>query len=219
MMKYTFTLYFCLTFLSVYSQVGIGTLTPDDDLDVIGDTQVSGFLRVGNPAIPQAVSNTGIQLFTMGGAAYYNGFTQNGCGTIWSGTQTGTTTTDEAIMQYDNVGNRGHQNLVSPHIWIPSIANSIIVEISHFCTLEAGFDGVYLEYSTDNGGVWNAIPAGNFFIGGYNGVTDGSNTTCNGNINANAWTGNQNNMVTALFLNLSNTWVQFRFVGIEDGSV
>ena len=54
-----------------------------DDLDVVGDTQVSGFLRVGNPAIPQIVSNTGIQLFTMGGAAYYSGFTQYGCGTIW----------------------------------------------------------------------------------------------------------------------------------------
>jgi hypothetical protein len=209
-------------FLSCFfmiAQVGIGTLTPDDDLDVIGDTQVSGFLRVGNPVIPQAVTNTGIQLFSMGGAAYYSGFSQNGCGTIWSGTQTGNDVSDIGVMEYDNVGNRGNQNLVSPHIWVPSIANTVIVEVSHFCTLEAGYDGVYLEYSTDNGGSWNAIPAANFFIGGYSGVTDGSNTTCNGNLNGNTWTGNQGNMVSALFLNITNTWLQFRFVGTEDGSV
>jgi hypothetical protein len=210
----------CFTsYFVALAQVGIGTITPDDDLDVVGDTQVSGFLRVGNPAIPQIVSNTGIQLFTMGGAAYYSGFTQNGCGTIWSGTQTGSSTSDTAIIQYDNVGSRGNQNLVSPHIWVPSIANSITVEISHFCTLENGFDGVFLEYSTNDGLSWNGIPAANFFIGGYTGLVAGSNATCNGDLNTNAWTGIQNNMVTALSLNLTNTWIQFRFVGTEDFSV
>jgi len=207
-------------FISTYSigQVGIGTTTPDDALDVIGDTQVSGYLRVGNPATPQTVTNTGTQLFTMGGASYFSGFTQNGCGTIWSGTITGTTTTDTAIMQYDNVGTRGNQNLVSPHIWVPSNVNSIVVEISHYCTLENGFDGVFIEYSTDNGGTWNKVLTASFFLGGYTGNVNGPTNCGGGNLNEPAWTGNQNQMVSAFPLTLTNTWVQFRFVGTEDNS-
>jgi len=214
-----FTLILCLIFFTnAIGQVGIGTTTPDDALDVIGDTQVSGYLRVGNPASPQTVTNTGTQLFTMGGASYFSGFTQNGCGTIWSGTITGTTTTDTAIMQYDNVGARGNQNLVSPHIWVPSNVNSIVVEISHFCTLEDGFDGVFIEYSTDNGGTWNKVLTASFFLGGYTGNVSGPTNCGGGNLNEPAWTGDQNQMVSAFPLTLTNTWVQFRFVGTEDNN-
>lgn len=204
------------------AQVGIGTVTPDDDLDVIGNTQVSGYLRVGDPATPQTVTNTGIQLFTMGGAAYYSGFTQAGCGTIWQGTSTAVgpgTTLDTAIMKYDNVGSRGNAKLTSPHIWVPSNASNIVVEISHYCTLENGYDGVFIEYSTDNGGSWSKVPSASFYLGGYTGAVDGSNDTCSGNLNvAEAWTGTQGQMITAFPLTLSNTWVQFRFVATEDGS-
>jgi len=217
MKQFTLILCFLITSYSI-GQVGIGTTTPDDALDVIGDTQVSGYLRVGNPGAPQTVTNTGIQLFTMGGASYFSGFTQNGCGTIWSGTITGATTTDTAIMQYDNVGARGNQNLVSPHIWVPSNVNSIVVEISHFCTLEDGFDGVFIEYSVDNGGTWNKVPTASFFLGGYTGNVNGPTNCGGGNLNEPAWTGAQDQMVSAFPLTLTNTWVQFRFVGTEDNS-
>lgn len=199
-----------------FSQVGIGTTTPDDALDVIGDTQVSGYLRIGDPATPQTVTNTGTQLFTMGGAAYYSGFTQDGCGTIWQGTITGTGTTDTAIMTYDNVGARGNSKLTSPHIWVPSNVNSITVEISHYCTLENGYDGVFIQYSTNNGSSWNNIPFGSFYLGAYTALTNGSNGTCSGNMNQAAWTGNQGQMVSAFPVTASNTWIQFRFVAMED---
>jgi hypothetical protein len=122
-------------------------------------------------------------------------------------------------MQYENVGASGHQNLVSPHIWVPTISSSIIVEISHYCTLENNFDGVYLEYSTDNGSTWNDIPLANFFLGNYAGITAGSNNSCSGSINKEMWSGSMNNIVTAFTLSLTGTWVQFRFVGTEDSSV
>jgi hypothetical protein len=214
--SFAFLLFFTLI---SNAQVGIGTTNPDDELDVIGNTQVSGYLRVGNPAVPQTVTNTGMLLYSMGGADFYAGFTQNGCGQIWQATNTGTTDTDTGVISYDNAGGFGHQNLVSPHIWVPSNVSMITVEISHFCTLEDGFDGVYLEYSTDNGASWNGIAPADFILGGYVSITDGSNTTCTAILGTDAWTGNLNNFITALTMNMSNTWVQFRFVGMEDGSI
>ncbi|MEM7035882.1 MAG: hypothetical protein AAF570_02810 [Bacteroidota bacterium] len=199
--------------------VGIGTNVPDDKLDVAGDAHVQGYLKVGNPVPPTTISPDGLQLFEIDNGSYYNGFTQNGCGVGWLGTITGPTLPDRGCLQYDNTGARGNQNLFSPWIWVPTNATQVIFEVNHYCTLENNFDGVRLQYSF-NGTVWNDIPAGNFFLGGYNGNTGGSNATCTGNLNAQAWTGVQDLMVSAGFVGLTGgTWLQFRFVGMEDASV
>ena len=195
--------------------VGINTNNPDNALDVTGDAQISTYLLVGNPAAPSSQTLTGVQVFEMNGG-YYSGFTASGCGTGWLGSNTGTGNTDHAIMEWDNTGTYSNQPLTSPHMWIPSNASSIVFEISHFITLENTFDGMYLQYSTNNGASWTDVVAGDFFVGGYNAITDGGNTSCNNVLNQNAWTGTQNLLVTAGGLTLSGTWVQFRFVGIED---
>jgi hypothetical protein len=104
-------------------------------------------------------------------------------------------------------------------MWVPSGATQAVVEIQHYCTLEAGFDGVYIEYSTDNGTTWTTVPVASFFLGGYNFFTDGSNPTCTANANLAAWSGGQDNMVTAFPIPVSGTWLQVRFVAMEDASV
>ena len=144
------------------AQVGIGTITPDDDLDVIGDTQISGYLRIGDPATPQTITNTGDLLYSTGGTGAFNGFSQSGCAAASVGWTATTISVGDGGLVYDNNG-IGHLNLNSPHLWIPSNATSVLIEIDHLSTISDPFngdnyDGVYLEYSTNNGTTWNAIP-------------------------------------------------------------
>ncbi|MAM27943.1 MAG: hypothetical protein CMC13_02880 [Flavobacteriaceae bacterium] len=199
------------------AQVGIGTTDPDDDLDVIGNTQVSGYLRVGDPAVPQSTTSNGVQqLFSSGSSEFFGGFTSSGCGTaIW---QYGLNPASDGFMVFDFRGARAHQVLLSPHIWIPSNATSISIEMIHEIISQATRDGVYLEYSTDNGTTWNSTDAA-FSFNGYFGSVRGSNDACSANLNRDAWYGNTGgSFLSILDLNLSGTWVQFRLIGTEDAT-
>lgn len=215
----TTLLFYCMHQTNAQN-VGIGTNAPNDKLDVVGNGHFSGYLKVGNPSPPQSVNQAGIQLYGMDAGSYYNGFTTNNiCGTtIWQGTIVGNTLQDRGGLQWDNQGNTARSELYSPWIFVHSAANSIVVEMGHYCTLEDGFDGVYIQYSTD-GTNWNDVPNANFFLGGYTNVMNTVNPACGGFEVKDAWSGNQENMVTAFGLTLSDTWVRFRLVASEDGSV
>ena len=207
-------LFYTLLSFSSFAQVGIGTTTPDDDLDVIGNTQVSGYMRVGDPATPQATTSNGVQLlYTSGSSDFFQGWTQAGCGNNWV---TGYNDAADGYMLYIEQGIRGNVKLTSPHIWIPSNTSSITVEINHGYDFVTGYDGVYLEYSIDNGTTWNSTDS-DFTSNGYPGIVDGSDDTCSSDANINAWSGaTPAYEISVMELTITNTWIQFRLSGMED---
>jgi len=211
-------LFFIFSFNTI-AQVGIGTTSPDDDLDVVGNTQVSGYLRVGDPVVPQTVTtNSTNLLYSAGGSDFFNDFyTTGGCGAAdW---YVFSSVYSEAYLEFYSTGNRGRRYSYSPSIWIPSNATSAYIELVLAFYLNNN-DGVFLEYSTNNGSNWNALSAGNFVQGVYTGNITGSNNNCNGNgASTAAWTGNASSGYFSIIeIPVSGTWLQLRFTGTENNA-
>jgi hypothetical protein len=207
--------------------VGININNPNNQLDVVGNAQVSEYLLVGNPGVPQTVTpnNGTIELYGWSGNMYYSGWSQvDVCGAnIWSATATGASVQDQGTVEWDNAGaGRSRDQLHTPWIYVPSNVADIFVEINHYNSLENGFDGGYIQYCTDGTGTtWTTVPNGSYFIGGYDFTGNyGANTACSGAQNSFFWSGNAAIPSPSVFqLTVSGTWIQFRFDASEDNTV
>jgi hypothetical protein len=100
-------------------------------------------------------------------------------------------------------------------MWIPSNSN-VKVELNFNNTLESGYDGVYLEYTTDNS-TWTKLNTWDNH--GYNLTIAGSNSSCSGNDSQLAWSSTGDYGPLSSSISITNgTWVRFRLVGVEDNS-
>lgn len=196
-------------------EVGINITAPDDRLDVGGNAQVSGYLRVGNPTTPSTVpSNTPSEL--------YQWNNQNGLFALLGGTSCGSGYWSYLISGlnsyylWQNVGSRSYSPLQTPFMWVPTSSTGVRIELNFDNSLEGGYDGIYLEYSTD-GVTWNFF--NNWAFQGYNDATvSGSNNTCAAGWGGPAWTNTGQYGPLSNTLAVNGQWVRFRLVGVEDGS-
>lgn len=194
--------------------MGLDVVVPDDKLDVAGNAQVSGYLRVGNPATPSTVpNNTGTTLWQWNNQnGLYDLLAAGACGTSWSYLISGLS----SYYRYDNIGAYSYAPLYTPFIWVPTTSNGVRVELSFNNSLENSYDGVYIEYSTD-GVTWTLF--NNWSFQGYNDAgVNGSNGTCNGGYNNWGWTNTGDYGPLSNPLAVQGNWVRFRIVGTEDNS-
>lgn len=201
--------------------VGIGTSSPDDKLDVVDNAQVSGYLRVGNPATPSnVVSSSFVSIWKF---AYLTGTESWSVDNICGGTEwyVNISGANAGMLYFDNSGSYHRTHAYTPFMWIPLGSSSLNVEMVYYCTLENNFDGVWLEYRIGSG-AWTKITT--FDYNGYPDNASGCNTTCNGTNAQSCWNGS---LAQNLFSRVTSTvfpagaygaWVQFRLVGVEDGA-
>lgn len=210
--------------LTEAGDLGIGTSTPSEKLHVEGNGQVTGYMKVGNPASPQS-SQSGQEITIYGWSSWmaYAGWTRSStCGpgsADWVWLHAGGFPGTANYFEYDNVGARSRKSLHSPWMFIPTGATTLRVEAQFDCSLENNYDGVFLEYSTD-GSTWTKVTG--FSYHGYPDNAAGSNTSCNGNSNESCWNGNLSNYscwTNDLSGSLAGSWVGFRLTGFEDSSV
>jgi len=205
------------------TNIGIGTTNPDDKLDIIGNAQISGYLKVGNPSTPSnEISNTPLPLYKLSFPSGPEAWTvSSSCGGFplaqWYFDLDPSFT---GRLVYANKGsfNRSYQS--SPWIWVPSGSSKLIVEGTFVCSLEDNYDGVFLEYKSGNGN-WNKISA--FQYGEYNDAADGCNLLCNNIDRQICWNGTSNTTLfrvdtTAFPDSIYGNWIRFRLVGMEDVS-
>lgn len=182
------------------------------------NAKIEGYLLVGNPATPTSSGGQYATLYASSFDAGSSGWSQNvdcdGAGDGASHTWTFDFTTNNGVMTYDNLGHRNRANLYSPQIWIPAGTTGIGEEGHFACTLEDNFDGIFLEYSV-NGGAWTKVTV--FSFGGYPDNASGSNTACSGNSSQSCWNGTMNGPFRCN-VGTAGSWIQFRLVGMEDGS-
>jgi hypothetical protein len=202
-------------------EVGIGTTSPDDKLDVVGNAQVSGYLKVGNPSTPTTVNrpNTEIYRSTFNDYEYFDWVLDATCGSSsWSYTTyfDGDIPT-QRCLSFENNGSYSRKYIMSPWIWIPTGSTSVYANGHNWCSLENGYDGVFLEYMTYSGS-WTKITS--FSAGGYPDNASGSNTSCNGTNSQSCWNGSMGNdsWHTNAIAGVAGNWIRFRFCGFEDGS-
>jgi len=194
--------------------VGIGISAPDDKLDVVGNAQISGYLKVGNPTAPSSTAGgTWATFYASSLDAGAAGWSQNRlCGDV-STEWTFSFTTNNGVLTYNNFGTRSYNYLYSPVIWIPAGVTSINNEGHFACTLENNFDGVFLEYSV-NGGAWTKITV--FTYASYPDNASGSTTDCLADGTAQScWNGTVNGPFRCS-VGTAGAWIRFRFVGMED---
>ncbi len=200
--------------------VGIGTTNPNDKLDVVGNAQVSGYLKVGNPSTPSnTASGDRRTLYSWNGQEQWSDWANDDiCGNASANwVHTSNNSADLMYFKYNNVGSRSRKGIVSPWIWAPTGSN-IWADLRGYSSLEENYDGVFLEYTTDG---TNYTKVTSFSFGAYDaGNIKGSNTSCSGNYNLPAWDAGGDNYFNSRTNNLSlgGNWVRFRFVGTEDGS-
>jgi len=153
--------------------VGIGTNNPDDKLDVVGNAQVSGYLKVGNPSAPSSVeSNTPVALYSWNNqSGIYGLLSGSGCGSAnWDFLIEGLS----SYYRYDNNGSRAFKPLMTPWVWVPTTSSGVMIELNFYNSLEWEYDGVFVEYTTD-GSTWTLVDSWQF--GTYNHTNiDGSNS-------------------------------------------
>jgi hypothetical protein len=212
--------------------VGIANNNPDDKLDVTGNAQVSGYLRVGNPTAPNIPAGYDI--------IYQDDFEGDIFWTVDGAQNCGSGTWDYFLLTsgdlfttsigWDTWGSRSRVRFQSPSIWIPSYYSSFYItdnsrSIGSFD--EDGYDGVFLlwkdEGATGSGTTWTKITS--FTDGGYSGQTaDGCNTTCSGTNNQSCWDFNDKGTDYGLIYdettNISSTgrYIRVGFEGFEDAS-
>ncbi|MBN2542984.1 hypothetical protein JXI42_08990 [bacterium] len=192
--------------------VGIGTDNPDDKLDVVGNSQVSGYLRVGNPSSPYFSGVTNWDRI------WYDDISANiwryahYCGAVvgeWWYSSSG-------YYYYDNQGGRNREQLRTPWVYIPPFYNNIRIIADIWTDLESGFDGVFAEY-TINGINWTKITS--WSAVGYNSSVSGSNTDCSSSDYQTAWTGSTSGLATSNAIATTGGWYRFSYTGMEDYSV
>lgn len=175
---------------------------------------VRGYLLVGNPNPPQSiVSGASLPVFQWNNQLGLGGMVRSGgCGTgDWSYIINGLS----SYYKFENVGSRSYKPLYTPWMWIPSNSN-VKVELNFNNTLESGYDGVYLEYTTDNS-TWTKLNTWDYH--GYNLTIAGSNSSCSGNDSQLAWSSTGDYGPLSSSISITNgTWVRFRLVGVEDNS-
>ena len=206
--------------LETGGDVGIGLNNPDDKLDVSGNAQVSGYLKVGNPSTPSTLPSSSRNMFWQWantGGFYPFEYASTCGGTNWS--YTIATNPIDNNLKFDNPGSRERSHAYCPWIWIPSGASNVYFEPQHDINgIENGYDGVFMEYSTD-GVTWSLL---NFTFQGYtDNTTAGSNTACSGNANTPAWEGNVGSYSSTsqdLSALANGAWIRLRFTGFSDGS-
>ena len=193
--------------------VGIGTNNPDDKLDVVGNAQVSGYLKVGNPSAPSSVeSNTPVALYSWNNqSGIYGLLSGSGCGSAnWDFLIDGLS----SYYRYDNNGSRAFKPLMTPWVWVPTTSSGVMIELNFYNSLEWEYDGVFVEYTTD-GSTWTLVDSWQF--GTYNHTNiDGSNSSCGADINTSGWSNTGYKGPWSKILALNGKWVRFRLVAIED---
>lgn len=212
--------------------VGIANNAPDDKLDITGNAQVSGYLRVGNPTAPSIPAGYDI--------IYQDDFEGDLFWTVDGGQNCGSgswiypllTSGDlfSTTIGWDTWGSRSRVRFQSPSIWIPTYYSSFyITDNSRSIGTgdEDGFDGVFLlwkdEGTTGSGTTWTKITS--FNAGGYSGQTaDGCNTACSASNNQSCWDFNDKGSDYGLIYdettNISSTgrYIRVGFEGFEDNS-
>jgi len=194
---------------------GIGTLTPGQRLHVSENAQVDGYLRVGNAPVPSTLpSNSAVPLFRWTQQDGLNAMLMGGnCGAAgWSFLISGLS----SRYEWDNVGSRSYSPLISPWVWLPSTCNGFRVELSFNSNLENGFDGVYVQYTTD-GATWTTLNSW-AFQGYTHGALTGSNNLCSGNYSGPAWSNTGDASPLSNTIAISGSWIRFRIIGTEDAS-
>lgn len=201
--------------------VGIGTTSPNDKLDVVGNAQVSGYMKVGNPSTPTSVDrpNTEIYRTTFNDYEYFDWVLDATCG---SASWAYTTYFDgdvpiQRCLNFNNNGGYSRKYIISPWVWIPTGSTSVYAQGHNWCSLENNYDGVFLEYRI-YGGSWTKITS--FASGGYPDNASGSNTSCSGTNSQSCWNGNMGNFnwATNAISGVAGYWIQFRLCGFEDVS-
>ncbi|MBL4624533.1 MAG: hypothetical protein JKY42_05275, partial [Flavobacteriales bacterium] len=206
--------------LYVNGLTGLGTNVPNDQLDVVGNAQVSGYLRVGNPTEPSGVNINDVIFYHVdyGTDEYWNYVLQvctNADGPLWS--------IGATFVMFDNTGTTEHfRALHSPYIWLPGIVNTVSLraEIKHECTLENNFDGVYLAWDPENDGTYAKMTS--WFSNGYTAGIDGCDQSCL-QPNTTAWTSSSfAGIVTSVTNTLAgyshSSWIRIRLEGMEDNT-
>ncbi|MCX7955178.1 MAG: hypothetical protein N3A01_08325 [Bacteroidales bacterium] len=176
---------------------------------------IRGYLVVGNPSVPQSISSGAtLPIYQWNNQnGLFGWYTSGGCGSgNWSYIIDGL----NSYICFDNVGSRSYQPLLSPWMWIPS-NSTIRVGLSFNSSLEHGYDGVYLEYTTDN---VNWIKVTNWIYGDYNTNVTGSNSTCSSSNPQPAWSNTGAYGPLSDNISITNgTWIRFRLVGVEDVAI
>jgi hypothetical protein len=197
--------------------VAIGATTADDKLDVTGNAQVSGYLKVGNPSTPSTLASGGYDNIYGLDLGYSGWQSTNVCGggPVWGLIFVGSST-ENYYAEYNSVGARNVKYLYSPWMWIPTGSTNTRVYMHFNVSLEASWDGVYLEYST-NGSSWTNVSS--WSQTPYNSTINGSNTACTANQGGvAAWSGASWGLGVSNNLTLAGNWVRFRLTGMEDAS-
>ncbi|MGB3079003.1 MAG: hypothetical protein WBB31_08020 [Saprospiraceae bacterium] len=209
------------------TNVGIGITSPDDKLDISGNSQVSGYLKVGTPSVPViSIGATPLPLYKysyLSGPEAWSVF--NECSSPYDHSidewYVNITGAKSGVIFYGPHGNYNHSYAYSPWIWIPEKSSKLTVEGTYYCNLENNSDGVYLEYII-NGSTWKKIVK--FDYGGYIDNADGCAKACNGTEPQICWNGINDTKffrvdTSEFSSNTYGNWLRFRFVGMEDFSI
>ncbi|MBI4946089.1 MAG: hypothetical protein HY840_06785 [Bacteroidetes bacterium] len=179
-----------------------------------GNSRTTGYLLVGNPTAPSSTSSNNYTIF------YSHSFDAGSSGWAYSNIcgdnpWTFSFTTNNGVLTWDNIGSRTRVVCYSPCVWIPAGVTGISEEGHFACTLEDGFDGVFLEYSV-NGGAWTKVTV--FTYASYPDNANGTSATvCTNNDAQLCWNGAVNGPFRCS-VGSAGAWIQFRFVGMEDAS-
>lgn len=205
-------------------KLGVGTTDPTEMLQVEGNGQIAGYLKVGDPAVPQSdLSYSPVTIYGWTSEMAYAGWTTNSiCGSPssnWVWVHDNNFPDEPNYFEYDNGSSRSRKELHSPWMFVPTSSTTVRVEVQFECTLENNYDGVFLSYSTD-GSSWTKVD--NFSYHGYPDNAYGSNENCNGNASSDereCWNGNLSNYSCwTNGLPISGSWVQFKLTGMADYS-
>lgn len=217
--------------LSHGGNLGIGSTAPDDKLDVVGNTQVSGYLRVGSPSTPNIPAGYD-QLYAddFEGDIFWSLDGSYGCGssTTWDYILLTSGDLFTTALAWSPSALRSARRIQSPSIWIPTYYSSFYVTLNSrsIGTFDEPEDGVYLmwkdEGSTGTGTTWTKITS--FAAGGYGTITAGSNTTCTGGGSQSGWHMNDKGTDYGSMYDQTSTisstgrYIRLGLVGIEDNS-